>query len=252
MRKHSNVYYIKAGEDYSPCKNATGIRNDFGADLFRYRGLIYEGSTGVHICGENRFAEFAERFSGKPEQFAEVLRKHIAAHGLSPRYTQPDVKKADLFPPDDRRKLAKTLDQKERCWFKRLDFPNGPEMYVMEKEFLRNGFNSMPYAPCNGWMIPYSAFKDVADRRTEPDFHLYEYLNAKFEQSLIDPDNMADDSLAEFLGRQGDADAHNLPIRQAALTTPKPSVLGSLEDNKQAIAAQGRASPPSKKEQPDL
>ena len=212
-RKHSNVYYIREmGGTYKPCKNAVGVRNDFGADLFRFKDTIYEGSTGVRACSETGFADLLAMYSGSPEQFAEVVNKLAKEFGLSPRYTQPEVRKADLFPPDDRRKLAKTLNQTGRSWFTRLPFNSGPEVYTMDKAFLRNGINSALYVPYNGWMIPFDALgNDFVRRLKEPDFNLHKQLQTVLER--------------------------------------KPSILNELAGNVQSIAARGRAAPTERKKQ---
>ncbi|MDR0326597.1 MAG: hypothetical protein LBI19_10965 [Oscillospiraceae bacterium] len=213
-RKHSNAYYTRKAEgEYQPCKNAVSVRNDFDADLFRYRGIIYEGSTGIHICADNRFAEFIEQYKGKEARYAENLQKIVSTYGLSPRYTQPKVRKADLFPPDDKRRLSKTLFQEDKSWFRRSPIDTGPELYTMEKDFMQYGMNSPLYTPCNGWMVPLAMLP--LDRLDQPGFSVHGFIEAKFEALLAEPAEWIDDTIAELLGRREEADAHNLPMQQA-------------------------------------
>lgn len=47
-------------------REAKPFRNDFGLDLFQYKGAVYEGRTGLHLC---------------PLQEAEYLDLFIKSHG---------------------------------------------------------------------------------------------------------------------------------------------------------------------------
>ena len=44
--KHSSVCYIFREGAFSPVKEGKPFRNDFGLDLFQYKGAVYEGRTG--------------------------------------------------------------------------------------------------------------------------------------------------------------------------------------------------------------
>lgn len=213
--KHSNVYYTRETDGtYKPCKNATGVRNDIGADIFRFKGLVYEGTTGVFMFNESKLAEFFEGYRGKEDKFKEIVEKTAAHYGLSPRYTQPEVKKNDLFPHDESRKLANTLYHKEKCYFSRTYNENGFELYTMDKE---KASSPTLYVPCNGWMIgigPQYELEKALAFLTQPDFNLYAYIVNQYETSLGNPDKWADTGIAEFLGRRGEADEHNRPIEE--------------------------------------
>ena len=41
--KHSSVCYIFREGAFSPVKEAKSFHNDFGLDLFQYKGAVYEG-----------------------------------------------------------------------------------------------------------------------------------------------------------------------------------------------------------------
>ena len=57
--KHSNVFYVRETDgSYKPCKNAHGVRSELEADIFRHKGVIYEGQTGLYICQEKDLPEF--------------------------------------------------------------------------------------------------------------------------------------------------------------------------------------------------
>ena len=64
--KHSSVCYIFREGAFSPVREAKPFRNDFCLDLFQYKGAVYEGRTGLHLC---------------PLQEAEYLDLFIKSHG---------------------------------------------------------------------------------------------------------------------------------------------------------------------------
>lgn len=72
--------------------------------------------------------------------------------GLSPRYTRPDEKKKDIFPPkekDENRVFAKDLMGNKHYYY-RFYNENGIELYTMEKK--REFFQTV-YIPCDGFMV---------------------------------------------------------------------------------------------------
>ena len=48
--KHSTVCYIFREGAFSPGREAKPFHNDFGLDLFQYKGAVYEGRTGLQFC----------------------------------------------------------------------------------------------------------------------------------------------------------------------------------------------------------
>ena len=48
--KHSTVCYIFREGAFSPVREAKPFHNDFGLDLFQYKGAVYEGRTGLQFC----------------------------------------------------------------------------------------------------------------------------------------------------------------------------------------------------------
>ena len=112
--KHSSVCYIFREGAFSPVKEAKSFHNDFGLDLFQYKGAVYEGRTGLQFCPLKQAADiasFIEKHGGL-EKVQKLIADSLARTGLSPRYTRPDEKKKDLFPPeprDENRVFAKDL-----------------------------------------------------------------------------------------------------------------------------------------------
>ena len=160
-------------------------------------------------------------------------------YGLSPRYTQPEVAKKDLFLPDDRKKLAHALYHKERCWFYRVYSENGIELYAMDKD---KASRPTMFAPCNGWMIgigPLCELEKVIGFLTQPDFNLYDHLVRQYETALNNPDKWADAGIAEFLGRREEADAHNRPIKERR-EAERTERIEKLEAEQQAREEQAR------------
>jgi len=50
MAKHSNVYYIyNQDSGFEAIEKATRCRNNHGLDLFKYKGNVYEGRTGLNF-----------------------------------------------------------------------------------------------------------------------------------------------------------------------------------------------------------
>ena len=215
MADHSNVYYVRERDGAcSPRKDAVGVKNDLGADIFRSNGFYYEGQTGVRICGEDSFNEFLQnQREDKAERFMANVQRYIDEYGLSPRYTQPDVMKADVFPRDDSKILAPALYHKGKCRFTRVYSDGGIELYTMDKD--KSSYPTL-FTPCKGWMAGIGAGLDnVTAFLSQPGFDLYGEMVKRYEASLEIPDKWADIGIAEFLGRRGEADAHNAPIRDA-------------------------------------
>ena len=219
MPEHSNVYYKRTNDGiYTPCKNAVGVKNNAGVDLFRENGVIYEGSTGASIGNESRLNELLDGINKDSEKFKANIQKFIDSHGLSPRYTQPEVKKDDLFPRDESRKLMNVLYHKEKCWFTKIEnvnFQSEFDLYLMDKE--KSDYGKGIYIPCNGWMIKIDwadNFEKALEFLRQPGFDLYNHIVERFENELANPQKWADFGIAEFLGRVEEAKAHNQPIKE--------------------------------------
>ena len=96
--KHSTVCYIFREGAFSPVKEAKPFHNDFGLDLFQYKGAVYEGRTGLQFCPLKQATDIAS-FIGKHgglEKVQKLIADSLERTGRSPRYTRPDEKKKDL------------------------------------------------------------------------------------------------------------------------------------------------------------
>ena len=112
--KHSTVCYIFREGAFSPVREAKPFHNDFGLDLFQYKGAVYEGRTGLHLCPlqEAEYLDLFIKSHGGIEQVQQIITRSLERTGLSPRYARPDEKKKDIFPPkekDENRVFAKDL-----------------------------------------------------------------------------------------------------------------------------------------------
>lgn len=113
--KHSAVCYIFRDGAFSPIQEAKSFQNEFGLDLFQYKGAIYEGRTGLCLCNLQQSQDlsgFMERHGGL-ESIEKQITNSLGRTGLSPRYTRPNEKKKDIFPPKER--------DENRVFFQGLD-----------------------------------------------------------------------------------------------------------------------------------
>lgn len=84
--KHSSVCYIFREGAFSPVKEAKSFHNDFGLDLFQYKGAVYEGRTGLQFCPLKQAADiasFIEKHGGL-EKVQKLIADSLARTGLSP------------------------------------------------------------------------------------------------------------------------------------------------------------------------
>ena len=76
------------------------FKNEFGLDLFQYKGAIYEGRTGLCLCNLQQSQDlsgFMERHGGL-ESIEKQITNSLGRTGLSPRYTRPNEKKKGYIP----------------------------------------------------------------------------------------------------------------------------------------------------------
>ena len=136
--KHSAVGYLFREGAFLPAQETKPVRNEFGLDLFQHRGSVYEGKTGLQFCSLQQaedLAGFVEKHGGI-EKVQKLIADSLERTGLSPRYTRPDEKKKDIFPPkekDENRVFAKDLMGNKHYYY-RFYNENGIELYTMRKE----------------------------------------------------------------------------------------------------------------------
>jgi len=217
--KHSNLFYIHQKDGtYQLCEKATGVRNPLGVDIFRHAGTIYDGKTGFRVCPEKDLPAYLQSRITTGEQYDALVQAVIDKDGLSPRYTQPDVRR-EPGPRNESRVLERAIGSKSKHYFIRTDvLENGLEIFLKEKDMAREEYSQMLYSRLDGWM----AGLDTLDRKDEvlrqllsPDLNLRQTLLERFEAMLADPKRGADLGLADLFGRRNEAEAHNQPIREA-------------------------------------
>jgi len=217
---HSNVFYIRQHDGtYKPCKTATGMRNPLGVDIFRYKGKSYDGKTGFCLCSEKELLSTLQNRCTSKEQYDAMVQPAIDQHGLTPRYTEPDVRKEQLFPRDENRVLMRVIGGKSKHFFvKYFTLDNGIDIFMLQSDLAREVYEQTLYIQLNGWMVALDTLsrKDVVyEKLSAPGFDLLHVLLKKFEASLADPQLCADPGLGDLFDRRAEAEAHNKPIREA-------------------------------------
>ena len=214
--KHSSVCYIFREGAFSPVKEGKLFRNDFGLDLFQYKGAIYEGRTGLHMCPlqEAEHLDLFIKSHGGIEQVRQVIESSLARTGLSPRYARPDEKKKDIFPPkekDENRVFAKDLMGNKHYYY-RFYNENGIELYTMEKK--REFFQTV-YVPCDGFMVGIDQrhrLEEILKWLSTLEHGIRGEIERVFNESMGDPKRWADLGFANLLGRYYEAKRHNIPL----------------------------------------
>ncbi|MFR3237848.1 MAG: hypothetical protein ACLTOU_04920 [Acutalibacter sp.] len=214
--KHSSVCYIFREGAFSPVREAKPFRNDFGLDLFQYKGAVYEGRTGLQFCPLKQAADiasFIEKHGGL-EKVQKLIADSLEHIGLSPRYTRPDEKKKDLFPPeprDENRVFAKDLMGNKHYYY-RFYNENGIELYTLEKE---KDFYRTVFIPCEGFMVgigQHHRLAEILKLLPTLEHGIRGEVQRIFNESMADPTRWTDLGFANLLGRYGEAKAHNAPI----------------------------------------
>ena len=215
--KHSAVCYIFREGAFSPVREAKPFRNDFGLDLFQYKGAVYEGRTGLFLCPLQK-AEHLDLFIkslGGIEKVRQEIERSLERTCRSPRYTRPDEKKKDIFPPkekDENWVFAKDL-MGNRHYYYRFYNENGIELYTMEK---KQEFFQTVYVPCDGFMVgidQWNRLKEILKWLPTLEHGIRGEIERVFNESMGDPKRWADLGYANLLGRYDEARAHNAPIQ---------------------------------------
>lgn len=214
--KHSAVGYLFREGAFLPAQETKPVRNEFGLDLFQHRGSVYEGKTGLQFCSLQQaedLAGFVEKHGGI-EKVQKLIADSLERTGLSPRYTRPDEKKKDIFPPkekDENRVFAKDLMGNKHYYY-RFYNENGIELYTMEKK--REFFQTV-YIPCDGFMVGIDQrhrLEEVLKWLPTLEHGIRGEIERVFNQSMEASDRWADLGFANLLGRYEEAKAHNAPI----------------------------------------
>lgn len=215
-KKHSAVCYIFREGAFIPVQKTKPLRNEFGLDLFQYKSAVYEGKTGLHLCPAQD-AEYLSLFiksHGGIEKVRQVIESSLEHTGLSPRYTRPNEKKKDIFPPkekDEKRVYAKDLMGNKHFYY-RFYNENGIELYTLEKE---KDFYRTVFIPCEGFMVgigQHHRLAEILKLLPTLEHGIRGEVQRIFNESMADPTRWTDLGFANLLGRYGEAKAHNAPI----------------------------------------
>jgi len=218
MAKHSNVYYIyNQDSGFEAIEKATRCRNNHGLDLFKYKGNVYEGHTGLKFLTEYELANLDSKIEsmGGVEKFNELVEDMLKRTGESPRYTRPDERKKDIFPPDPTIVLAKD-SYGEKHYFVRFYY-EGFELFTLKKE---KGFNRQVYIQCEGYMLgidQHHRLEEIKILLESLEHGVKGEVERRFNESLAHPNKWVDIGYANILGRLDEANAHNAPIREARI-----------------------------------
>ena len=107
--EHSDIFYAfcwgERDEDgrrqtyFKPIESARSFSNPLGLDLIEYDGRISEGKTGMELKPYHTrlddFVKWANEFG--VEKIQSLIDEAVAKYGISPRYTRPNEKRADVF-----------------------------------------------------------------------------------------------------------------------------------------------------------
>jgi len=217
--KHSNVYYIyNKKSSFEAVEKATGCKNSYGLDLFRHKGDVFEGRTGLKYIDEADLPNLDSKIEslGGVEKFNALVEDRLKKIGESPRYTRPDERKKDIFPPNPAKEnivFAKDSYGKKHYFF-RFNY-EGFELFTLnrEKDYFRQVF-----VQCEGYMLgidQHHRLEEIKKWLESLENGVKHEVEKRFNASLADPGRWADIGYANILRRVDEANAHNTPIREA-------------------------------------
>ena len=217
-REHSAVCYVydPHNNDFRAEEKAKPISNTLGLDIFEFRDSAYEGRSGARLCpmSDIPFLNDKIKWSGGMEKLQTTINQHIEKHGLSPRYTRPNEKKSEVFPPkekDENLIMATEVSGLRHRYF-RFYNENGIELYTRANA---KDFFATVFAPCKGYMVPLSQKNRLEELintlSTLPD-GIYGEIERMFNKDMADPGKWVDYGFARVLDRLEEAEAHNKPI----------------------------------------
>jgi hypothetical protein len=225
--KHSNVYYIykkdlgkEAG--FEAVEKAKAVKNDYGLDLFLYKGNVFEGRTGCKFITEAELfnLDFKMKSIGGVEGFNKLVENLLPKTNESPRYTRPDERKTDIFPPlppdpiKENTVFAKDAYGKKHYYF-RFHNEDGVELFTLKNQ---NDYFHSVFVQCEGYMIAIgskNSLEDIKKRVAGFENGIKGEIERIFNESMANPQKWADPCFAEIFGRVDEAEAHNAPIREA-------------------------------------
>lgn len=202
--KHSAVCCIFREGAFSPMRGAKPSHNDFGLNLFRCGGVVYEDRTGLQFCPLKQAEDIVSVIGkhGGLEKIQKLITDDLGRTGLSPRYTRSNRKKKDIFPlkeRDENRVSAKDLIGNKHYYY-RFYNEGGIELYTIEKKW------KFFQATC----VPYDDFiADIDQRRrlgeilkwlSTLEHDIRDEIERVFNESMGGPKRWADLGFTDLLG----------------------------------------------------
>jgi len=224
MKEHSNVFYIftKSGSDtcFEAVQKAQAVKSDFGLDLFRYDGKVYEGQTGLIVV--NRLDDLPSWVSKMQEENAvtrlnERIEEVLKTTGLSPRYTRPDERKDEIFPQkakDDDIVFARAAHDGKKHYYRRFYNENGVELFSLKND---TDSSRSVFIMCEGFMLNIGGYYQVDEILlwlSGLENGLKAAVERQFNESMANPMKWVNLPGANVLGRFDEANAHNEVIRE--------------------------------------
>lgn len=218
--KHSAICYVYQNGNFEARQLAKRVPNAYDLDLFQYGGKIYEGRTGLvflHHAEDIAKIEGVIGQHGGISKLMEIIEENVKHNGLSPRYTRPEEKLKDIFPPkqkDENVTFSKdTLGKKH--YYYRFFNEDGIELYTLKNQ--QEYFHTV-FVSCNGFMVGIdqrNRLEEILKWLSTLEDGIYGEIERRFSETLKNPKQWADVGFANVLGRAEEAKTHNAPILEA-------------------------------------
>ncbi len=152
------------------------------------------------------------------ERFHKNVEGAIERYGESPRYTRPDERKQDLFPPepkDENAAYAKNPCDGRKQHYCRIHNEDGIQLFVLKSD--KSQYNKTIYVPCDEYMVAVSGMgvQRTLERLAEFGNDIKGEIERIVNKCLAEPESWVDEGFARIAGRLDEANAHNAPIRIA-------------------------------------
>ena len=150
------------------------------------------------------------------DKFNALVEDMLKKIGESPRYTRPEERKIDIFPPDPEKEnivFVKDVYGKNHYFF-RFDY-EGFELFTLNKE--KESYRQV-FVQCEGYMLgigQHHGLEEIKIWLESLENGVRGEVERRFNESLSHPQRWADIGHANILGRLDEASAHNAPIREA-------------------------------------
>jgi hypothetical protein len=207
--------YTKTG--YEAVEKAKLYKNNMELDLFVYKGRIYEGKTGLQVCGAADELETVINNKGGTDWINKRIEGIISQNGESPRYTRPGERKKDIFPREKNENIVFAKDTYgKKHYYYRFYNENGIELFTLSR---LKKWGQEVFVSCAGYMLEVNqkqlGFDEFLKWLAGLENGVKGEVERVFNESIADPAELADIGFANVLGRYDEAAEHNKPIIEA-------------------------------------